>query len=44
MDLHKLRRWIVFFAALVLGMFLGAVEGEAQQVPRGARGAAELGT
>jgi hypothetical protein len=29
-DFNKLRRWIVFIASVVIGMFLGAVEGEAQ--------------
>ncbi len=32
-DFNKLRRWIVFIAAVVIGMFLGAVESEAQRAP-----------
>jgi hypothetical protein len=35
MNLNTIRRLIVFFAALVIGLFLGAIESEAQPVPRG---------
>ena len=34
MNLNTIRRLIVFFAALVIGLFLGAIESEAQPVPK----------